>query len=201
MSTWQTPSSPSKKHRAQGSIARSIKSLIDTPQPQHFQEQPSSYQSFLSPASSGGSNSSRLPMSPDAADQRRPNSEEAGWDVVDDLPVRWATDFVPLAAAGSRLVGTSVICFATWNDEGRKGKGTGGQLLAIATKNNIFLYETPKGERAYRFVKVNRLYTSLSCFHNHTGTGILYPFTVPKSGVYSTGCTRNEQRRSSRGER
>jgi len=40
----------------------------------------------------------------------------------------------------------------TWNDEGRKGC-IGGQLLAVATKNNILLYETPKGERAYKFVK------------------------------------------------
>jgi hypothetical protein len=46
------------------------------------------------------------------------------------------------------------MAFATWSDETRKGK-TGGQLLAIATKSNILLYETPKGERAYRFVKVN----------------------------------------------
>ncbi|PPQ63136.1 hypothetical protein CVT24_005776 [Panaeolus cyanescens] len=159
MSTWQTPNSPSKKHRAQGSIARSIKSLIDNPHPQGLQEQSSSYQSFLSPVSSGGSNLSRLPMSPDIGNPQRQNSDEAGWDVVDDLPVRWATDFVPLATPGSRLVGASVICCATWNDEGRKGKGTGGQLLAIATKNNIFLYETPKGERAYRFVK--EFYTPL----------------------------------------
>jgi len=73
--------------------------------------------------------------------------------MVEDLPLRWATDFVPLAVPGSRLVGTSVIGFATWSDENRKGKA-GRQLLAITTKSNILLYETPKGERAYRFVKV-----------------------------------------------
>ena len=73
--------------------------------------------------------------------------------MVEDLPLRWATDFVPLAVPGSRLVGMSVVGFATWSDENRKGKA-GGQLLAITTKSNIFLYETPKGERAYRFVKV-----------------------------------------------
>lgn len=82
-------------------------------------------------------------------------SDESSWDVVDDLPLRWATDFVPLASPGSRLIGASVIGYATWSDENRRG--TGGQLLAIATKNNILLYETPKGERAYRFVKVEKL--------------------------------------------
>jgi hypothetical protein len=36
-------------------------------------------------------------------------------------------------------------------DENRR---RGGALLAIAAKSNILLYETPKGERAFRFVKV-----------------------------------------------
>ena len=69
---------------------------------------------------------------------------------MDDQSIRWATDYVPLAPSGSRLAGTSVLLFATWSDEERHG----GKLLAIATKSNILLYETPKGERAYRFVKV-----------------------------------------------
>ena len=85
----------------------------------------------------------------------RRESNDSGWDIVDDQdqPIRWATDYIPLASSGSRLAGTSALLFATWNDEGRKGC-TGGQLLAVATKNNILLYETPKGERAYKFVKV-----------------------------------------------
>jgi hypothetical protein len=84
----------------------------------------------------------------------RRDSGESGWDVVEDVALRWAIDFKPLGTAGSRLAGVPVLCFATWSDETRKGKGMGGQLLAVATKNNIVLYETPKGERVYRFVKV-----------------------------------------------
>ncbi|KAJ3487299.1 hypothetical protein NLJ89_g11728 [Agrocybe chaxingu] len=159
MSTWQTPSTPSKKHRQQGSIARSIKSLIDQPHT-GASEPTSSYQSFLSPTSTVGSNFGRSPPSSIHGEPPpRQNSDESGWDMVDDLPLRWATDFVPLAAPGSRLAGAPVVCFATWSDETRRGKGTGGQLLAIATKANILLYETPKGERAYRFVK--EFYTPL----------------------------------------
>lgn len=71
---------------------------------------------------------------------------------MDDLPLRWATDFVPLASAGSRLLNASILSYALWRDDNRTGKG--GQLLAVATKSNILLYETPRGERAFRFVKV-----------------------------------------------
>ncbi|KDR84120.1 hypothetical protein GALMADRAFT_262478 [Galerina marginata CBS 339.88] len=158
MSTWQTPNTPSKKHRTQGSIARGIKSLIDSP-PNPAPEPTSSYQSFLSPSGSIGPSLARCPTPERGSNPPRRNSDESGWDMVEDLPLRWATDFVPLASPGSRLAGASVIAFATWSDESRKGKGTGGQLLAIATKSNIFLYETPKGERAYRFVK--EFYTPL----------------------------------------
>ncbi|KAG6861983.1 hypothetical protein C0995_009167 [Termitomyces sp. Mi166 len=84
----------------------------------------------------------------------RRDTSESSWDIIEDLPLRWATDFVPLA--GSRLLNLSVLSYALWKDETRKGRG---HLLAIATKNNILLYETPKGERAFRFVK--EFYTPL----------------------------------------
>ena len=80
-------------------------------------------------------------------------SVDSSWDVVDDLPLRWATDYVPLAAAGSRLLNTSVLFFHLKRDEyiGRRGPA----ILAVATKSNILIYETPKSERAFRFVKVS----------------------------------------------
>ncbi len=81
----------------------------------------------------------------------RQGSDDPTWDVVDDLPLRWATDFVPLASTGSRLANSSVISYALWNHSERN---TGGRMLAVATKTNILLYETPKGERAFHFVKV-----------------------------------------------
>lgn len=157
VSSIQVPNLP-KRHRPHGSIARSLKSLA--------QAQPSSaepaqfYQNMYSPLPSSGStfkisNSHSEHGEPKLFPNRR-DSGESGWDVVEDTALRWATDFKPLAAAGSRLAGLPVVCFATWSDETRKGKGTGGQLLAVATRSNIVLYETPKGERAYRFVKVRR---------------------------------------------
>lgn len=139
------PSLSNRRHRPQSSIARSIKSLIDSP------SQISSYQPNLpnSSTNSIGTQNSHSPEKPLIPLRREPDDSE--WDIVDDQSIRWATDYKPLASPGSRLAGTSALLFATWSDEGRKG---GEKLLAIATKSNILLYETPKGERAYKFVKV-----------------------------------------------
>ncbi|KAF8914340.1 hypothetical protein CPB84DRAFT_1721306 [Gymnopilus junonius] len=137
---------------AQKGIARGFKLLIDPPA-NPGSEPSSSYQPFLSPSSGVGPSIARNTTPSERGSPPRQNSDDSTWDMVEDLPLRWATDFVSLASPGSRLAGASVLSFATWSDESRKGKGTGGQLLAIATKSNIFLYETPKGERAYRFVK------------------------------------------------
>jgi hypothetical protein len=70
-----------------------------------------------------------------------------------DLPLKWATDFVPLALPGSRLAGVSVIAIATWPEGSSSTEGEGIQLLAVATKTAIVLYETLN--RAFRFVKVS----------------------------------------------
>jgi hypothetical protein len=65
--------------------------------------------------------------------------------MVNDLPLRWARDFVPLASAGSRLVKANVLSFTLWmRDEGVR-TGSRGQFLVIATKNNILLYEMVMG--------------------------------------------------------
>ncbi|KIM46550.1 hypothetical protein M413DRAFT_24255 [Hebeloma cylindrosporum] len=76
-----------------------------------------------------------------------------------DLPVRWATDFVPLALPGGRLDGLVVIAIATWPEASDLNKGEGIQLLAVATKSAIVLYESVKERRAFRFVK--EFYTPL----------------------------------------
>lgn len=150
-SNWHAQQTTPKKHRQQSSIARGLKSLIPTNEPHS-----PSYQHLLSPSPSMSStttlnsqdgSSFTVPHGPS-----RTGSSES-WDVVDDLPLRWATDFVPLASPGSRLVNSSILSYALWKDDNRKGRG--GQLLAITTKSNILLYETPKGERAFRFVKVS----------------------------------------------
>jgi hypothetical protein len=78
--------------------------------------------------------------------------------MIDDLPLRWATDFVPLATSNSRLLHASVLQYALWNGDDPKSRQK-RKLLAVATKDSIFLYETPFGERAFRFVK--EFYTPL----------------------------------------
>ncbi|KAG5654229.1 hypothetical protein H0H81_005916 [Sphagnurus paluster] len=156
-SNWQVQQSPSKRPRPQsGSLARSLKSLIDPPGANQSQEPSiSSYTNLLSlsiSTSSTPTTSTPPPLRPN-----RKAFDDSSWDVVDDLPLRWATDFVPLATNGSRLLNSSVLSYALWTDENRKGNG--GRLLAIATKNNILLYETPRGERAFLFIK--EFYTPL----------------------------------------
>ena len=97
------------------------------------------------------------PGVPRRAKSKRPDlkttaSFDSGWDVVDDLPLRWATDYVPLAVPGSRLMNASVLTYALWrNDDQPRGSA----LLAVAIKSAVLLYESPKGERAFRFIKVS----------------------------------------------
>ncbi len=80
-------------------------------------------------------------------------SVDSTWDVVEDLPFRWATDYVPLASPGSRLLNSSVLFFELKKSDNNVAY-KGVSVLAIATKASIFLYETPRGERAFRFAKV-----------------------------------------------
>lgn len=155
-SNWQVQQTPVKRHhRPTGSIARSIKSLIDAPAQQPLNEHPTPYGSLLTSPSGSGPSLSVTPTAERGPGPVRADSNESTWDVVEDLPLRWATDFVPLASPGSRLSSTSVFSYATWSDPNRRSAAA--QLLAIATKNSILLYESPRGERAYRFLKVRFL--------------------------------------------
>ncbi|KII94654.1 hypothetical protein PLICRDRAFT_187014 [Plicaturopsis crispa FD-325 SS-3] len=144
---------PTKKHRSHNSIAKGFKSLIESPHSPHQSEpHSSSYHSLLSTV--GSLTASISTLSTQGSGNASPDST---WDFVDDLPLRWATDFVPLAGPGSRLTNTTVISYALYRDENRRGRG--GALLAVGTRSNILLYETPPGERAFRFVK--EFYTPL----------------------------------------
>ncbi|KAL0580505.1 hypothetical protein V5O48_001492 [Marasmius crinis-equi] len=156
-SNWNAQQTPTKRHRPSNSITRGLKSLIESPNNNisKVEEHTSSYQALLTPTNSTGtfaSGSNARSPSP-----KRVDSEES-WDVIDDLPLRWATDFVPLASPGSRLSSLSVLSYALWSGDVRS-TGRGGRMLAIATKANILLYEAPKGERAFHFVK--EFYTPL----------------------------------------
>lgn len=75
----------------------------------------------------------------------------SSWDIVDELPTRWATDCVQFASANSRLSNVQILFYQLY-------KSTGGKQptsLAIATKTNILLYESPRNERAFKFVKAS----------------------------------------------
>ncbi|KAF9498711.1 hypothetical protein BDN71DRAFT_353746 [Pleurotus eryngii] len=177
-SNWQAQQSPQKRHRTSHSLAKGLRSLIE-PQnasPTQPETSSSSYQRLLSPvpnmlnvtreSTSGRTspmNGSTTSLNSKANGvPRRVDSVDSSWDIVEDLPLRWATDYVPLASPGSRLVGMSVLFYALWTDDKldkRVGAGNGGRMLAVSTKSNIFLYETPKGQRAFHFVK--EFYTPL----------------------------------------
>ncbi|KAF8760254.1 hypothetical protein RHS01_01562 [Rhizoctonia solani] len=80
------------------------------------------------------------------------------WDIIEDLPLRWATDYVSLSRPGSKLAGLSVMFFELWKDLSGS-PGTERTYLAVATRQCIFLYESIPGERAFRAVK--EFYTPL----------------------------------------
>ncbi|KAG2042096.1 hypothetical protein BDR03DRAFT_854684 [Suillus americanus] len=127
LSDWHPQETPVKKHRPASSITKGLRNLITEPRRTSF---------FPT------SNTKR---------PSTPANKDSSWDVVDDLPLRWATDFTSLLSTGSRMSNTSVVSYALWH-EGGTGS-TRRALLAVATKTNIFLYETPRGERAFHFVK------------------------------------------------
>ena len=146
---WHPHRQTLKKNRASTNLAKGLKSLVFDP-PQE-PEPLSSYHSMLQ-ASPGYS---RRPNPRRHVAERSTSSLDSAWDVVDDLPLRWATDYVPLAVPGSRLMNTSVFTYALWrNDDQPQPRSS--TLLAVGVKNAVLLYESPKGERAFRFIKVSR---------------------------------------------
>jgi hypothetical protein len=47
----------------------------------------------------------------------------------------------------------SVLTYALWRNDDQPRSST---LLAVGVKSAVLLYESPKGERAFRFIKVSR---------------------------------------------
>jgi hypothetical protein len=98
LSTFTAQNTPTKKHRPTSSIvARGLKSLVPTAASSSSgaPESSSSYQLLLTPQSSlndGGSGPS--PQRPSLAAPVRPlprtNSDESSWEMVNNLPLRWA---------------------------------------------------------------------------------------------------------------
>ncbi|KAK0207002.1 hypothetical protein DFS33DRAFT_1255800 [Desarmillaria ectypa] len=201
-SNWVAQQSPVKKHRPRSSIARGLKSWIEAPNSHPVEPPTSSYHNLLSPASliSASNNIGSQPGSRSPSPNRQ-GSDDSTWDVVDDLPLRWATDFVPLASPGSRLANSSVISYALWNHSERN---SGGRMLAVATKANILLYETPKGERAFHFVK--DFYTpltprSITFFQQVVHEAARSPSDTGSSSRFHHGHRRSDSSSTARGDR
>ena len=166
-SKWQVQQSPPRRNKV-SITARPFKTFVDSPLSRHSPDPfgsscetitPLTPSKSLKPSFSMRSSNKRNSLLSVLTPNRR-DSDDGTWDVVEDFPLRWATDFVPLAPAGSRLINSSVLFYALRSDDNRKG----GHLLAVATKNTIFLYESLKGERAFRLAKVCALFNDRRVF-------------------------------------
>ncbi|KAI0698561.1 hypothetical protein BC835DRAFT_1268782 [Cytidiella melzeri] len=141
-----------RSHHKIPSISKGLKNIkLDSPMMQspHTRDLHGSTSSFNAVPGS-------LPFKPEP--HRTDSNESAAtidssWDVVEDLPIRWAMDYVPLAPPGTRLCGTSVVCYDVWRESTGSGRSRGAAYLAVVVKTNILLYHAPKGERAFRFIK------------------------------------------------
>lgn len=155
------PIQPPKKHRpTSGSMFSSFKSMFIDPHQPHIQPyDPSAAATPKAPAiqTSGLAppRSDTRSISPSRRSSRGSSAGTPGeWDIIDDLPLRWATDYVSLSRPGSKLAGLSVLFFELWRDVSG-GDGAERTYLAVATRQCIFLYESVSGERAFRIVKVS----------------------------------------------
>lgn len=138
-----------KRHRAQNSIAKGLRSLvIDSPESSPVS--PSGSKRHMFSRSGAGAPPTPPKDSPDT-----PNADPDAWDLVDDLPLRWATDFVPLTSPNSRISSLDVTKFELFRSENNSGRPS-TTMLAVASKSCILIYEAPHGERAFRFVKVTQ---------------------------------------------
>ncbi|KAJ1309059.1 hypothetical protein OPQ81_004738 [Rhizoctonia solani] len=158
--------SPRKHKPSSSSVFNSFKALFaDSHQSSHIQ--PYDPSAAASPGAPALQTSNLAPPRQDtrSASPSRPvptrsflSDTPGEWDIIEDLPLRWATDYVSLSRPGSKLAGLSVMFFELWKDSSG-GPGAERSYLAVATRQCIFLYESSPGERAFRAVK--EFYTPL----------------------------------------
>ncbi|KAF8314699.1 hypothetical protein DL93DRAFT_2198497 [Clavulina sp. PMI_390] len=181
-----TLQTPAKKVHSR-SISRGLRSLLISDHSSHAAK--SEPQSAITPSSS-----SQLDRS--SSTLTRAATEE-GWDLIEELPMRWATDFVPLAPASGKTPTIDVNRFELYHSNGTFGRA--GSLLALAAKSSILIFEAPQGERAFRFVK--DLYTPFPVTHlrfvEHAISKSLLTRHSEKSSPRRSGT--HESRRSMRG--
>ncbi|KAG8885898.1 hypothetical protein FRB97_009060 [Tulasnella sp. 331] len=136
-----------------GSVAHSrapdtIKSAIDSSgiSPYQLPETPTYLRSSEPSSPSLGNGVS--PSVPSLASASSASLRSSSWDIIEDLPMRWATDFVLLYSANSKP-NASIISYELWKPENRKLP----MKLVVATRCKILLYEAPPNERAFKFMK------------------------------------------------
>ena len=165
-------------HKSHRGITKGLKSLNMDNQPQvrHDSLSPIHSSPGISPSTSSVNSifTDELwgPKLPYAPSSHSLDSTES-WDIVEDPPLRWASDYVSLAVSGSRLANASILFYDIWSDS--TAGGHRGALLVVATKSTVLIYETPKGERAFRFVKVSYPHSPTS----KTPSGSIFPVERP----------------------
>ncbi|EJU06526.1 hypothetical protein DACRYDRAFT_113210 [Dacryopinax primogenitus] len=128
--SWDSPSTKKQRNR----LSNLINLLAEGPD---HAPRPSSPQ----PASPSRSQSVRS--------RPQPPVGRSSWDNMDDLPLQWATDYQPFQHP--KIAGANVLFFELWksDDNGNYGR----TMLAVGTPKSIVLFEAPRGERAFTFVK------------------------------------------------
>ncbi|KAG9089659.1 hypothetical protein FS749_001154, partial [Ceratobasidium sp. UAMH 11750] len=163
------PSPTLKKHRpTSSSVFSNFKALFIDPQSQPPHIQPYDISAVSTPitptaqtlrlAVPPSHSRSVSPSARPSLSATSPSDTPGDWDIIDDLPLRWATDYVSLSRPGTKLAGLSVLFFELWRDVSGMPGGP-RTYLAVATRQCIFLYESAPGERAFRIIK--EFYTPL----------------------------------------
>ncbi len=80
-------------------------------------------------------------------------SGDLAWDIIDDLPLKWAKDYVPLTLAHSKLADGEAHKFELFRMDDELSNGL--SVLAVTARNHIYIFESSRGERAFRFVQVS----------------------------------------------
>jgi hypothetical protein len=175
---WSSRNSIPKGHKSTNSITRGLLSLIEGP---------------TSPSRDKDTGHRSLPAAPRSTSSlslSRPLSipSEAGWDLVNDAPLRWATDYIPLAPGKSRAANSDVTCFELLSSKDHNGQSS--MVLAVASRSNILIYEALRSERAFRCVQV-RVYLphfkKRSLGEHDLSLGIIYAISEPKYPVRIPG--------------
>ncbi|KAF8341525.1 uncharacterized protein EI90DRAFT_3034226 [Cantharellus anzutake] len=177
---WASAPPQAKRHRPASSITR-ILSILESPSSQKERRADQRYSNLATPSSSRHSRASSTPSHPSSS----LSSGDPAWDIIDDLPLKWAKDYLPLAPAYLKLADGSVSKFELFQTDDRSKNGP--SVLAVGAKNHIYIFESGKGERAFRFAK--ELYTPFTVAHmrfvyQSTNDGLLMSRHTVGPGAY-----------------